>query len=100
VRHLWLFVHLLSIVMWLGGALGAMAIGLHARGEPRDQLNAVARSLAVLYRRVILPGAVIGVASGLVLTLVAYGGPGAMATISHWLMAMQGAGLVAGPCSA
>jgi hypothetical protein len=95
VRHLWIFLHLLGFVMWLGGALGNMMIGIRARGEARDQLNAVARSLGVVYRTIILPGSLLTVVSGLILTMIVFGAPGAMQTISRWLMAMQGAGLIA-----
>jgi hypothetical protein len=95
VKHFWLFLHFLGFVMWLGGALGNMFAGIRSRSEPRDQLNAVARTMGAVYRMVILPGALLTVVSGLVLTLVVYGGPGAMLTISRWLMAMQGFGLIA-----
>ena len=81
--------------MWLGGSLGNMMIGLRARGEPRDQLNAVARSLGVVYRSIILPGSLLTVISGLILTMIIYGAPGAMQTMSRWLMVMQGAGIIA-----
>ena len=95
MRHLWIFLHLLGFVMWLGGALGNMMIGIRARSEPRDQLNAVARSLGVVYRTIILPGSLLTVVSGLILTMIVFGAPGAMQTMSRWLMAMQGAGLLA-----
>jgi hypothetical protein len=95
VRHFWLFLHFLGIVMWLGGALGNMVVGIQARTAPRDQLNAIVRGLAQVYRVLLLPGSVLAVVSGLILTLVVYGGPGGMQTVSHWLMTMQGAGLVA-----
>jgi hypothetical protein len=94
VRALWVFAHLLGFVMWLGAALSAMAIGITARREPRENLAVVARQLAVVYRLVMMPGALLTVASGLVLTLMVYGGPGTTLTVSHWLMAMQGTGLV------
>ena len=95
MRHLWIFLHLLGFVMWLGGALGNMMIGIRARSEPRDQLNAVARSLGFVSRTIILPGSLLTVISGLILTMIVFGAPGAMQTISRWLMAMQGAGLLA-----
>ena len=95
MRHFWIFLHLLGYVMWLGGALGAMAVGLSARREARDQLGAAARLLASIYRSVILPGALATVVSGLVLTLIVFGGPGATAAVNQPLMVMQGTGLIA-----
>jgi hypothetical protein len=95
VRHLWIFAHLLGYVLWLGAAAAAMGIGISARREPREHLALVARQLAVVYRVVMMPGVLLTVVSGLVLTLMVYGGPGAAAAISHWLMAMQATGLIA-----
>jgi hypothetical protein len=89
VKQLWLFLHFLGFVLWLGGSLGNMFAGIRARTEPRDQLNAIARSMGVVYRSAVLPGAVLTLVSGLVLTLVVYG------AVSRWVMAMQGLGLVA-----
>lgn len=94
MKPFWTFVHLLGFVMWLGAAMAAMAMGASARREPRENLGVVARQLAAVYRLVMLPGTLLTVASGLVLTLMVYGGPGSTATVSHWLMAMQGTGLL------
>ena len=90
MNHFWLFVHLLGFTMWLGGGLAAMFIGIAAKAEDRSSLGALARALAVVHRRVISPGAVLAVISGLVLTFRVTG----MAAPSRWLMAMQGAGLL------
>jgi hypothetical protein len=95
MRHAWLFVHLLGIVMWLGGALGVMAVGIASRAEPRDGYGMAMRMLAAIYRAVILPGSLATVVSGLVLTLMMYGGPAGLGAASHWLMMMQGTGLLA-----
>jgi hypothetical protein len=95
VKHLWLFLHYLGIVMWLGGALGNMVVGIQSRSAPRDQLNPIVRGMGQVYRTLVLPGSVLAVVSGLILTLIVYGGPGAMLTVSRWLMTMQATGLVA-----
>jgi hypothetical protein len=94
MRHFWIFAHLLGFVLWLGGGLAAMMLGLYLRQAPRDQLGQGVRHLAVLYQRLVLPGSVLTTASGLVLTMIIFGGPGAMGTVSHALMTMQGAGLL------
>jgi len=90
VNHFWLFVHLLGFTMWLGGGIAAMFVGIASRSEDRASMGAVVRALAVMQRRVVSPGAVLAVISGLVLTFKVAG----MAAPSPWLMAMQGAGLV------
>jgi hypothetical protein len=95
VRRFWLFIHLLGFVMWLGSGLVAMTIGIASRREPRENLGVIARQLALAYRAVMMPGVLLTVASGLILTLMIYGGPGSAALVSRWLMAMQATGLLA-----
>jgi hypothetical protein len=93
VSRAWLFVHLLGFTLWLGGAIGAMIIGIAAKGEDRHGLGAVVRAQASLMKVAIAPGALLAVLSGIVLTFRISGSdlPG----FSIWLMLMQGAGLVA-----
>ena len=94
MRHLWLIVHLFGFTMWLGGGLAAMVVGIASRREPRDRLSTAMRMLAAIYQALVLPGSLLAVVSGLVLSLLMYGGP-TVAGVSHWLMAMQGLGLAA-----
>lgn len=89
MTHFWLFVHLLGFTMWLGGGLAAMFVAIAAKGEDRAALGPMVRGLAVVHRRVVSPGAVLAVVSGLVLTFQV----GNMTAPSPWLMVMQGAGL-------
>jgi len=96
MKHVWLFAHLLGYVLWIGAGVGAMAMGIAARREPRENLGVVARQLATVYRVVMLPGVLLTLASGLILTLMIYGSGEQALRVSHWLMAMQGLGLVAG----
>ena len=86
--------HLLGFTMWLGGGLSAMFIGLASRREPRDRQSTAMRMLATIYQTLVLPGSLLTVVSGLVWSLLMYGGP-TVAGVSHWLMAMQGTGLLA-----
>jgi hypothetical protein len=89
---LWLFLHFLGFVMWLGGGFAAMHAGLAGKGESRAGLGAITRAQARIQKAVIAPGALLVVLSGLILTMRFMG---AMTTaMSPWLMAMQGAGLV------
>jgi hypothetical protein len=90
VNRLWLFVHLLGFVMWMGGGLASMFAGIAAKSEDRAGLGAVVRAQSAVQRRIIGPGALLTVLSGLMLTFAMTGMTGA----SVWLMVMQGAGLV------
>lgn len=92
MNRLWFFLHLLGFTMWIGGALGSMFAGISGRGEERSALAVVVRTQAALHRLLILPGAMLTVLSGLVLTFRV---TGAYAGANTWLMVMQGAGLIA-----
>jgi len=96
VRYFWVFAHLLGFVLWLGAGAAGMAMSIASRREPRENLGVVARQLATVYRLVMLPGVLLTLASGLILTLMIYGSADQALRVSHWLMAMQGIGLVAG----
>jgi hypothetical protein len=95
VRHFWIFAHLLGFVLWLGGGLAAMTLGLALKRAPREQLGPGVRQLAMLYQKLLLPGSVLTVASGLVLTMIIFGSAGTTAVMSRSLMTMQGVGLAA-----
>jgi len=91
VSRLWLFLHLLGFVLWMGGGIASMFAGIAAKSEDRAGLGAVARAQSAVQRIVIGPGALLTVLSGLMLTFAMTG----MAGVSVWLMVMQGTGLVA-----
>jgi hypothetical protein len=97
VRAFWIFLHLLGGALWIGGGLAAMWVSLAARPLGRAEQGIVARLVAVIYARMIAPGAGMAVLSGLFLTL---GYMGSMnrgeleMTISPWVMVMQGLGLL------
>ncbi len=83
--------HVLGFVLWLGGGLAGMVIGIRGRSEERAIQGAVARLQAALSQRLVVPGALLTVISGVYLSI-----PAARAgSPSAWLMVMQGAGLVA-----
>jgi predicted integral membrane protein DUF2269 len=90
VNRLWLFVHLLGFVMWMGGGLASMFAGIASKSEDRAGLGAVVRAQSAIQRILVGPGALLTVLSGLLLTFALAG----MAGPSVWLMVMQGAGLV------
>lgn len=96
MRQLWIFLHLLGFVMWLGGGLAAMFAGIAARRLARNDMGTAARLLAAIHLRVVGPGAALVVISGVVLTLrlMSALGAGMSGALSPWLMPMQGAGLL------
>ena len=64
----WLFAHLLGFTMWLGGGLATMVTGVAAKREDRPGLGAMVRAQAAVQKLIIAPGALLTVASGLILT--------------------------------
>jgi hypothetical protein len=86
-----LFVHFLSLAIWVGGGISAMALAIWSRKLTRPNLPPIIHAIGVLYRALLLPGSLATVVSGIVLTLMIYGGPAA----SHGLMMMQATGLIA-----
>jgi uncharacterized membrane protein len=96
MRQLLLVAHLLGFVLWLGGGLAAMNLGIAMRGSAAGELTVMLRIMGRLYRALILPGVLLTVSSGLVLTLQLYGTAMSTGGYSTALMVMQGAGLLAG----
>jgi hypothetical protein len=95
LRHLFLSAHLLGFTLCLGGGFSAMMVGIAMGEAPRQQLAAMARIQGRLHRALILPGVLMMVISGLLLTLQLYGTATAAAGYPPALIVMQGAGLVA-----
>lgn len=89
---LWLFLHFLGFIMWIGGGFASMHAGLAGKGESRAGLGAITRAQARIQKVVIAPGALLAVLSGLILTMRFMGAM--TVAMSPWLMAMQGAGLI------
>lgn len=81
--------------MWLGGALATMVGGMAAKWEDRQGLGAIVRSQTALYRKLIAPGALLTVFSGLILTFAVSGSMGDSIGFNLWLVIMQGAGILA-----
>lgn len=90
MRGLWLFVHVMGFVAWIGGGLAIMLGGISAKYFPPDQRLAVYRVIGVVARSLIGPGAVLVVLSGILLSVPYFG----HATVPTWLMAMQTLGLL------
>lgn len=95
MRHLYLGAHIIGYVLWIGGGLSAMTVGLAMRKGPRGELGALIGLQARLHNNLILPGCVLVVVSGLLLTLRLYGSATSVNGYPLPLMIMQGAGLLA-----
>ncbi len=93
--RVWLFLHFLGTAGWIGGVLASMIVRLTDRDAPGAGSAAVVRGQARVHNRLIAPGAVLVVISGLVLTLRLYG-PATGRPPGLWLLGMQALGLIGG----
>lgn len=93
MTHLWEFVHLLAFTVWIGGmASVVVAAGAYGRLD-RHNWGGVAEVQSALSRVLVGPGALLSVASGLMLTFRMYG---AMSTrVGAWMGSMQALGVLA-----
>ncbi len=91
-----LFVHLVGQCLWIGGALAAMVMTLAARREPSDVRAGAFRLMTQVHTMVIGPGALMVVASGVLLTMQYMGGDAAELMAAPRIWVMQGAGLLGG----
>ena len=89
----WLFAHLLGFTMWLGGGLATMVMGVAARREDRPSLGAIVRAQSAVQKVIIAPGALLTVASGLILTFSVSARMGELVGFNLALVVMQVAGL-------
>ena len=87
----WLALHLTGFMLWMGAGFASMIAGIRGRREDRAAQGAVARTQAAVQRALVAPGAVLTLISGIALTIIVLGAPGAQP--SPWLMLMQVAGL-------
>ncbi len=95
MRHFYLFAHYLGFVLWMGGGFAALSVGMAMRNAAREDLPVLVRLLGRLHRALVLPGVVLVVITGLLLTLQLYGSATSAAGFPRAMMVMQGAGLVA-----
>ena len=95
ILKLAVLLHLLGFTLWLGGALASMVVGVTSKGEPPEVFGTVARLQGAITSRLVAPGAVLAILSGLYLTVKIYPGA-AMAQASPWIFVMQATGLIGG----
>lgn len=88
---IWYLAHIAGFTLWLGGGLAAMLVGIRGRREDRATQAVIVRLLAAIHRIVMLPGIVLAIISGGVLSPRAAnnGQP------SSWLILMQITGVIA-----
>jgi uncharacterized membrane protein len=96
VRPWLLLLHNLGFILWIGGSIAAMSIGTRMRQLPRRELAVPLELQGRLLRGMILPGVVLSVLTGLLLTLRLYGTATSVSGYPPALMLMQGAGLMGG----
>ncbi len=94
MRHLLLFLHIAGFVLWMGGGFSIMAMTIAMGKEPRERLGLLVRLIGVIHRGIVLPGVLMVVLSGLLLTLSLYSQASATG-FPVLLMVMQGTGLLA-----
>jgi hypothetical protein len=94
VRQLLLALHIFGYVLWMGGGFATMLTGGLLRRLPRNELRLPLELQERFVRALVLPGAVLVVLSGLMLTLRLYGSATSVSGFPVWLMVMQGAGLL------
>lgn len=88
----WLFLHLFSTTIWIGGGLAVMVAGIAMKKMDRSVWGGVVDAQAAVYRMLIGPGAILSVASGVILTFEMYNR--LAVKVTPWMGAMQGLGLL------
>jgi Predicted integral membrane protein (DUF2269) len=87
----WYLAHIAGFTLWLGGGLAGMLVGIRGRKEDRPTQAVIVRLLAGIHRSIMLPGIILTIISGGVLSV-----PAAQAGApSSWLMLMQVCGVFA-----
>jgi hypothetical protein len=94
VIKVWLFLHLLGFVLWIGGAVASMVAGASARSEGRAGLGVAVRAQAAMQKVLIAPGALLTVLSGLILTFRVTARTGELVGFNSWLVLMQATGII------
>jgi len=90
MRGFWVFVHVLGFVLWLGGGLATMVLGVAAKQFVPDQRLSAYRLTSAIQRILLGPGAVAVVLSGILLSMP-YMKEG---TVPGWLMLMMTSGIL------
>ena len=87
----WHLAHIAGFILWVGGGVSAMTVGIRGKREDRASQALIVRLLAGIHRILMLPGIVLTVLSGGYLSIPAANG----VAPSSWLMLMQITGVIA-----
>lgn len=87
----WLLVHLLGVILWLGGGIATMVLGVAAKQFAPDHRLSAYQLTSAIQRLLLGPGAVAVVLSGIALSM-AFMKEG---TVPGWLMLMMTTGILA-----
>lgn len=85
------FAHIFGFVLWMGGGLASGVIGKRTLVEDRAHIDTLIRTLRGLQGRIMLPGVILTLASGLYLSMPRM----QTGALTAWLMLMQTCGILA-----
>lgn len=92
MTHAWEFLHFVAFTLWIGGMAGVLVAGTAYARLDRQYWGPVAETQAALTRLLVGPGAMLAVASGLMLTFRMYGAMSVQ--VGAWLGSMQALGVL------
>ncbi len=99
MTYVWVVLHSFGLVLWIGGALAALAAAAAAHRLAAPGLLGLVRGLAPIYRWTVGPGLMLTTASGLLLALGMYriegAAEGGVTGSGAWVLLMILAGLAA-----
>ena len=90
MRGFWLLIHALGVILWLGGGLATMVLGVAAKQFAPDARLSAYHLTSAIQRILLGPGAAAVVLSGILLASP-YMKEG---TVPGWLMLMMGSGIL------
>ncbi len=82
-----LFAHWVGLALWIGGEVANLIVLVAARREDPSIFGAMTRIRVAILRKVVAPGALVTLLTGLILTIQRY-------YVELWLVVMQVAGFV------
>jgi hypothetical protein len=83
--------HILGFALWMGGGFASGVIGKRALVEERTHIDTLVRTLNSLQTRIMLPGVLLTLLSGIYLSMPRM----QTGALTAWLMLMQGCGILA-----
>ena len=98
--HLFLYVHIVCAVIWVGGAVYAQLLGLRvARSPDPSELPHLARHVEFIGARVFMPAALLLFVSGIAMTLQAwaFGQPWIAVSVALWVLSAVVGAVYLGP---